>query len=44
MSRPTEKRGKKEKDWFEAQIFAFMQQSLKAAIDEAMKELFKDFK
>ena len=45
MSKPKTRRDrKKERDWLEAQFFAFMQQSLKAAVDAAMKDLFRDFK
>ena len=45
MSDKDKKKKKKQQqeDWLEAQIMAFLQRSLKTALDEAMKELFKDF-
>ena len=44
MSEQDKKRKKKkQEDWLEAQIMAILQRSLKTALDEAMKELFKDF-
>ena len=42
MSAP--KRKKKKKSALEASIMALIHKSLKATIDEAMKEIFKDFK
>lgn len=42
MSDP--KRKKKKKDALEATIMALIHKSLKTTIDEAMKEIFKDFK
>ena len=35
---------KKKKSNFEKQIMAIITQSMKKAVDEAIKELFKDFK
>ncbi len=35
---------KKKQSALEAEIFALMQKSLKAALDAAMRDLFKDFK
>ena len=37
-------KNKKKQSALEAEIFALMQKSLKAALDAAMKDLFKDFK
>lgn len=42
MSNP--KRKKKKKSVLEATIMAFIHKSLKAMVDEAMKEILKDFK
>jgi hypothetical protein len=42
MSDP--KRKKKKKGALEATIMALIHKSLKTTIDEAMKEIFKDFK
>ncbi len=42
--RSDDKKKKKKKDSIlEAQIMALLQKSLKAALDAAMKDLFKDF-
>ena len=35
---------KKKQSALEAEIFALMQKSLKAALDAAMRDFFKDFK
>ena len=35
---------KKRKSAFEAEIFSLLQKSLKAALDMAMEDLFKDWK
>lgn len=43
MSNPKRKK-KKKKGALEASIMALIHQSLKVTIDEAMKEIFKDFK
>ena len=43
MSNPKSKK-KKKKGFFEATIIALINKSLKATIDEAMKEILKDFK
>ena len=37
------KKKKKDKDWLEAEFMAFLQSSLKAALDAAMKDLFRDW-
>ena len=42
MSDP--KRKKKKKGVLEATLMALIQKSLKATVDEAMKEILKDFK
>lgn len=42
MSSP--KRGKRKKSILQAQIIAIIRQSLKATVDEAMKEILKGFK
>ena len=38
------KKKKKQKSQLEAIIFKMMEQSMKAALDAAMKDLFKDWK
>lgn len=38
------KKKKNQKSQFEAMIFKVMEQSMKAALDAAMKDLFKDWK
>ena len=38
------KRDKKQQDWLMAQITAIMEKSLKAAMQQVMDDLFKDFK
>ena len=38
------KKEKKKKDWLEAQIMAILEKSLRAALDEAMNDLLKDWK
>ena len=43
MSDPKRKK-KKKKGALEASIMALIQKSLKTTIDEAMKEIFRDFK
>jgi hypothetical protein len=35
---------KKKKNTFEAEVFAFLQKSMKAALDTALDEIFKDWK
>ena len=35
---------KKKKNTFEAEIFAFLQKSMKTALDSALDEIFKDWK
>lgn len=44
MSQESKKKQKKQKSQFEAMIFKVMEQSMKAALDAAMKDLFKDWK
>lgn len=47
MSQRDEDRKKKEKkqqDWFMAQITAILEKSMKAALDQALDDLFKDWK
>ena len=39
-----EKKKKQQTDWLTAQILAIMEKSLKTALDEAMKEIFRDWK
>ena len=39
-----EKKKKKKKSVLEAEIFAFMQKSLKTALDLALDDIFKDWK
>jgi len=39
-----DKKKKKKKSVLEAEIFAFMQKSLKAALDLALDDIFKDWK
>ena len=38
------KRDKKQQDWLMAQITAIMEKSLKAAMQQVMDDLFKDWK
>ena len=38
------KREKKQQDWLMAQITAIMEKSLKAAMQQVMDDLFKDWK
>ena len=35
---------KKKKNTFEAEVFAFLQKSMKAALDTALEDIFKDWK
>ncbi len=45
MSNPRDRRKKKKKkNTFEAEIFTFLQKSMKAALDTALDEIFKDWK
>lgn len=45
MSNEDRKKKKKEQeDWLTAQILAIMEKSLKTALDEAMKDIFRDWK
>ncbi len=44
MSQERKKKQKKQKSQLEAMIFKVMEQSMKAALDAAMKDLFKDWK
>lgn len=43
-SEDEKKRKKKQQSQLEAFIFSMMEKSMKAALDAAMKDLFKDFK
>ena len=38
------RKNKKKKNTFEAEVFAFLQKSMKAALDTALDEFFKDWK
>lgn len=42
--RKSETKRKREADWLMAQIMAIMEKSLKTALDEAMKEIFDNWK
>ncbi len=45
MANPRDqKKKKKKKNILEAEILAFMQKSMKTALDMALDEIFKDFK
>ena len=45
MSNQRDRRNKmKKKNTFEAEVFAFLQKSMKAALDTALDEIFKDWK
>jgi len=44
MANPKEKKKKKKKNIIESEIFAFMQKSMKTALDMALEEIFKDWK
>lgn len=47
MSQKEEEKKKKEKkqqDWLMAQITAILEKSMKAALDQALDDLFKDWK
>ncbi len=44
MSAREKKKKKKKKSVLEAEIFSFMQKSLKAALDLALDDIFKDWK
>ena len=44
MSARDKKKKKKKKSVLEAEIFAFMQKSLKTALDLALDDIFKDCK
>ena len=38
------KKRKKQEDWLMAQITAIMEKSLKAALDQALNDIFRDWK
>ena len=40
----TKKKKKKKDGWLEAEIMAILQKSLKAAVDQAMNDIFKGWK
>ena len=44
MSERKKKKKKKQKSVLEAEILAFMQKSMKTALDLALDDIFKDFK
>ena len=44
MSARDRKKKKKKKSVLEAEIFSFMQKSMKAALDLALDDIFKDWK
>ena len=44
MANPKDKKKKKKKNIIEAEILAFMQKSMKTALDMALDEIFKDWK
>ena len=44
MTEKERKKKKEQEDWLMAQIMAIMQKSLKTALDEAMKEIFDNWK
>ncbi len=44
MSAREKKKKKKKKSVLEAEILAFMQKSMKTALDLALDDIFKDFK
>ena len=44
MSAREKKKKKKKKSLLEAEILAFMQKSMKTALDLALDDIFKDFK
>ena len=44
MSAREKKKKKKKKSLLEAEILAFMQQSMKTALDLALDDIFKDWK
>lgn len=43
-SEDRKKKKKEQEDWLTAQILAIMEKSLKTALDEAMKDIFRDWK